>query len=241
VNQEGQQQNTKRQVTGLDRVGTDLAKARTDIDAELAEVDRALEAAAPLIERLDEDTKADIQRRLTAIDKEISDAEAAVAAESGKVRDLTAERDQRSLGLAVRQAAYDEATAALTGLPAALKAEAAVLKRDRTELVAACTGGQDLKAFVLVAEVSKGGDQVGALRDTAHEAKLVKDLQDAEKGLASAREALANAELALADQQELLAQRSLTLKALKDARAVEVKQLYTSTEAAPAVAAARGA
>ncbi|WP_369255286.1 hypothetical protein [Geodermatophilus amargosae] len=235
ADEESQHQKLKKQLGDVTRTATDLGKGRTEGRALLAEVDRALATAAPLIERLDDDTRAEIARRLAEIDQDISDAADVVEAESGKLDQLQKECDRLHGEAAARQAAYDQALSWLTGLPAAIKQQMGTIKGLRAGLDAACTAGQALKACVLAAEVTTHRGRLEEMVAPDQETQLITYVRSAAKDLADARAALATGQAALDDQRELLARRSTELENAQDARAGAVEELHTpSAPAAPA-------
>jgi chromosome segregation ATPase len=238
ADQEGRQQKLKKQVTDVERTATDLVKTRTDGEALLAEIDQSLAAAASLIKSLDEDARADIDRRLAAIDQAISDAADVVDAQTAEADRLQQECDRLQGEAAARQTAYDQALSGLTALPAVLKQQMATVKGLRTELDAAHAAGQALKACVLAAEVTAHRTRLEELLAADHEEQLVSEVRSAGKDLSDAREALAEGQAALTDQQDVVTRRSAELKALQDGRAAAVQELYTASpyaaQAAPA-------
>lgn len=240
TDQEGRQQRAKKQFAGLDRVAAELSRARADIGAAVADADRSVEAASPLVERLDDDVREAISKGLAAIDKEIGDAETAVVTETAKERDLAVERDRLAVDVAAKQAAHDEAEATLTALPAALKAAVAVLKAGRTGLDAACVGGRPVEAAVLVSEVTRAKERAQALSGSAHEKQLLENLRKSGGELTDAHGKLITAESGLIDQRALIAQRSARLTELTDGRAARIKEL-TAAPAAIREEAAEGA
>jgi chromosome segregation ATPase len=236
--QESQQQKLKKQVTDVGRTATDLEKIRTDGQALLTEVDGSLGAAEPLIQTLDEDTRAEIDRKLAEIDRAISDAAHVVDRETAEVDRLQQEHDRLQGEAAARQAAYDRALSWLTGLPADLKEQMGTVKGLRAALDAACTAGQALKACVLAAEVTTHRARLEEELGADHESQLIAQVRSAAKDLADAQSAVAESQAALEEQRELLATRMAELQALRDGRAAAVQALYTASpyaaQAAPA-------
>jgi chromosome segregation ATPase len=237
---ESRQTAVKKQLTGLNKAAGELGKARSDADGQLAAADTALQAAKPFVEQLDDEITDFVRAGLTAIDQEIDDAATTAGQESAKLDQLTAERDQLKLDVPVKQARYDQAGATLTGLPAALKAEGAVLKAHLGDLASAVAAGQAQRGLVFYEEASRSRQRLGKLRDPAREAQYVKDLQDAENDLTDAADALAAAELTVADQQLAVTGRAADLKKLQDGRAAEVKRLESEAPAAATASTGSG-
>ncbi|SNS14483.1 hypothetical protein SAMN06893096_102214 [Geodermatophilus pulveris] len=239
ADQEGQQQKVKKQLSEVDRTATDLGQQRTEGQALLAQVDTSLSAAEPLIQKLDEQARAEIDRRLGEIDQTIRDAADAVETEQATADRLQQDHDRLQADAAARQTAYDQGLSWLTGLPTALKQQMSTVKGLRAELDAACTARQPLKACVLAAEVSAQRARLEEVLSADYEAQLVSHVRSAAKDLADALDALATGKAALERQREVLATRSAELKAKQDARSGEVQKLYTTAspyaaQAAPA-------
>jgi hypothetical protein len=232
---ENRRQRSRKQLAGLDRVATDLGRARADIDALIAAADRSVEAAKPLVERLDETVRDEITNGLAAIDKEIGDAETGLAGEVTKERAATADRDRLAVEVSTMQADHDEAEATLLGLPAAVKAAVAVLRAGRAGLDAAAAGGRPVEAAVLVSEVNRARERVQALRGPAHEKQLLENLRNAETALADSAGKLATAESGLIDQHDLVVRGAARRDDLIAARPDRIKQLEQTKKAdAPA-------
>jgi chromosome segregation ATPase len=234
---ENRQSAVKKQLTGLSKAAAELGRSGGDADALLAAADTALQAAKPFVEQLDDEITDFVRAELAAIDQEIDDASTAAGQESATLDQLIGERDQLKLDVPVKQARYDRAGATLTGLPAALKAEGAVLKAHLADLASAVVAGQAQRGLVCYEEASRSRQRLGRLREPAREAQYVKDLQDAENDLTAATDALAAAELTVADQQLAVTGRAAELRRLQDDRAARVKRLESE---APATSAASG-
>jgi chromosome segregation ATPase len=237
ADQEGQQQKVKKQLSEVDRTATDLGKQRTEGQALLTEVDESLSAAEPLIQKLDEDARAEISRKLEEIDQAIRDAADAVESEQATADELQQDYDRLQADAAARQSAYDQSLSRLNVLPAALKQQMTTVKSLRAELDAACAARQPLKACVLAAEVSTQRARLEEQLSADYEAQLVSHVRSAAKELADALGALATGKAALEQQREVLAARAAELKAKQDARPGEVQKLYTTASPYAAQAA----
>lgn len=233
------QQRSKKQVTDLDRAVGELERARTDSGAVLADADKALAAAEPLIEQLDDDVEDTLRAGLEAIDEVIADKRTEVDDKRGELSTRQSQCDEAHRVWLQRQGEYDEATGRVTGLPAGIKQQAAALKALQTELVAAITAGHAVKACVLALEVRSARGRLERLRAPAHETELSQGVTRAGRDLREARDDLTAAEAALAEGRAAVDAAAGELAGLEASRAADVRKLYEPPpEATPARPAA---
>lgn len=225
---EARQQALRKQIAGLSRADKALDEARAAAGRVQEDAGKALNAATPLLETVEDDTKDELEAGWKALDDEITEASTTLERESRALAEKVGARADRQRELESARSGLDRALGELTELPKALKRHTDALKGLVAELTAASRAGHSLKAFVLALDVQAHQDALEEAAGDAHEAALVAAVTAAQTTAATAQEALTTAQDEVAAQEHPVTAARSRHTGLTARRADRMKELWTA-------------
>lgn len=235
---EARQQALRRQIAELSRTDKALADARTTAGRVLEDAGKALHAATPLLETVEDDTKNELRAAWEAIDDEISEAGTTLEQETRALAEKTAARVARQREVEAALSGLDRAFGDLTDLPKWLKRHTDALKGLVAELTTASRAGHSLKAFVLSLDVQAHQDAIEEAAGDDQETTLVAAVTAAQTAAATAQDALTAADDELTAQEHAVTAAKSWHADLTARREDRLAELWT---AQPEVPPAEGA